>query len=185
MDLRAEPLVLCVPEIEKGRYYSVQLIDMYTFNYGYIGSRTTGNDAGNYMIAGPNWKGETPAGIDKVFRCETEFSFAVFRTQLFEPGRHRQREEGPGRLQGPALSAFLKKPAPPAAPEIKWPKIDKKLAEDRPFDLPELPAPVLPAGGPEEKPLRAQVRQDRHREPASRSTSTSSPRSRRRKWRRA
>jgi len=43
MDLRAEPFVICNPEIEKGRYFSVQLIDMYTFNYGYMGSRTTGN----------------------------------------------------------------------------------------------------------------------------------------------
>jgi hypothetical protein len=33
-DLRAEPIVLCVPDIEKNRYYSVQLTDMYTFNYG-------------------------------------------------------------------------------------------------------------------------------------------------------
>src|SRR5271169_5775046 len=36
-DLRAEPIVLSVPEVEKGRYYAVQLVDMYTFNYGYIG----------------------------------------------------------------------------------------------------------------------------------------------------
>src|SRR5215467_9021435 len=36
MDLRAEPVVLSVPAVEKGRYYSVQLIDLYTFNYGYI-----------------------------------------------------------------------------------------------------------------------------------------------------
>src|SRR5277367_2602650 len=45
MDLRAEPLVLTVPKIEKSRYYVIQLIDMYTFNYGYLGSRSTGNDA--------------------------------------------------------------------------------------------------------------------------------------------
>ena len=62
-DLRAEPLVLCMPKIEKSRYYVVQLVDMYTFNYGYIGSRATGNDAGCYMVAGPDWKGETPLGI--------------------------------------------------------------------------------------------------------------------------
>ena len=43
MDLRAEPYVICNPEIEKGRYFAVQLVDMYTFNYGYIGTRTTGN----------------------------------------------------------------------------------------------------------------------------------------------
>ena len=44
MDLRAEPVVLTVPKIEKERYYSIQLIDAYTFNFDYIGSRTTGND---------------------------------------------------------------------------------------------------------------------------------------------
>ena len=77
-DLRAEPLVLSVPKVEKGRYYSVQLVDLYTFNYGYIGSRATGNDAGSYMIAGPSWKGETPKGVKKVFRCETEFSLVLY-----------------------------------------------------------------------------------------------------------
>src|SRR5271167_4304035 len=61
-DLRAEPLVFCVPEVPKNRYYSVQLTDMYTFNYGYVGSRTTGNDAGCYMLAGPGWTGMTPSG---------------------------------------------------------------------------------------------------------------------------
>ena len=84
MDLRTEPFVLSLPEIEKSRYYSVQLIDMYTFNYGYMGSRTTGNAAGNYMVVGPAWKGRKPEGIAKIFRCETDFSIALFRTQLFD-----------------------------------------------------------------------------------------------------
>src|ERR1700752_3741117 len=68
MDLRAEPMVLTVPPIEKERYFSVQLIDAYTFNFDYIGSRATGNDGGSYLIAGPNWKGELPKGVKKVFR---------------------------------------------------------------------------------------------------------------------
>src|ERR1700722_5536084 len=38
LDLRAEPIVLTVPPIEQERYFSVQLIDLYTFNFGYIGS---------------------------------------------------------------------------------------------------------------------------------------------------
>ena len=63
VDLRAEPVVFCVPEIEKERYYSVQLTDMYAFNYGYVGTRTTGNVAGCYMIAGPQWRGEMPKGV--------------------------------------------------------------------------------------------------------------------------
>ena len=63
LDLRAEPFVLTVPPIEKDRYFSVQLIDWYTFNFDYIGSRTTGNDGGSFLVAGPGWKGETPAGV--------------------------------------------------------------------------------------------------------------------------
>ena len=62
MDLRAEPFVICNPEIETSRYFSVQLVDMYTFNFGYMGSRTTGNRAACNMVAGPGWKGEKPAG---------------------------------------------------------------------------------------------------------------------------
>ena len=85
MDLRVEPVVLCVPAIDKSRYYSVQLTDLYTFNYGYVGTRATGTDAGCYMVTGPRWKGETPAGIAKTFNSETDFSLAIFRTQLFNP----------------------------------------------------------------------------------------------------
>jgi len=83
LDLRGEPMVLTVPVIEKNRYFSVQLIDEYTFNFSYIGSRTTGNNGGSFMVAGPGWKGETPKGITKVIRSETEFVMAGYRTQLF------------------------------------------------------------------------------------------------------
>ena len=126
MDLRAEPLVLCVPKVEKSRYYSVQLVDMYTFNYGYIGSRATGNDAGCYMVAGPSWKGEKPAGIAKVFNSETEFSLAIYRTQLFNPGDIDNVKKVQAGYQVAPLSAFLKKPAPPALPEPKFPKFEEK-----------------------------------------------------------
>src|SRR3954471_22903186 len=85
LDLRAEPIVLSVPAVEKSRYYSVMLCDGNTFNYGYIGSRATGPDPGDYLVAGPDWKGETPAGIKKVFRSTTQFSAVAYRTQLFSP----------------------------------------------------------------------------------------------------
>jgi hypothetical protein len=60
LDLRAKPVVLTVPPVEQGRYFSVQLIDLYTFNFAYIGSRTTGNDGGSFLIAGPGWRGNSP-----------------------------------------------------------------------------------------------------------------------------
>src|SRR5436309_12460444 len=66
-DLRSEPLVLTVPAMEKERYFSVQLIDYYTFNFDYIGTRTSGNEGGSFLLAGPGWKGETPKGVEKCF----------------------------------------------------------------------------------------------------------------------
>src|SRR5436190_22010393 len=50
MDLRAEPMVLSVRAVAKNRNYSVQLIDGNTYNYGLIGSRVQGNDAGDSML---------------------------------------------------------------------------------------------------------------------------------------
>src|SRR6195256_2881818 len=83
LDLRAEPIVLSVPAVEKERYYSVMMCDGNTFNYGYIGTRATGNEAGDYLVAGPDWKGEAPPGIKKVFKSSTQFTVAAYRTQLF------------------------------------------------------------------------------------------------------
>ena len=84
-DLRAEPLVIDVPAVDAGRYYSLQFIDAYTFNFAYVGSRTTGYEAGSYLLAGPRWTGQAPAGIDGVIRCETDFAFVIVRTQLLHP----------------------------------------------------------------------------------------------------
>jgi len=122
MDLRAEPLILTVPAIEKNRYYSIQLVDQYTFNFDYIGSRTTGNDGGKYMVAGPNWNGEKPEGIDKVFKSETEFGIAIYRTQLFDPSDIDNVIKIQNGYKVQTLSEFLGQPAPPAAPEIEFMK---------------------------------------------------------------
>jgi hypothetical protein len=120
MDLRAEPIVLTVPSIEKERYYSIQLIDAYTHNFEYIGSRATGNDAGSFLVAGPGWKGEAPAGVRKVIHAETELVLAVYRTQLFNPGDLDQVKKVQAGYQVQPLSAFLGQPAPPAAPAIDF-----------------------------------------------------------------
>ena len=120
MDLRAEPIVLTVPPIEKGRYFSIQLIDAYTFNFDYIGSRATGNNGGSFLITGPGWKGETPEGVTKAFRSETEFALAVYRTQLFNPADLDNVKKIQAGYKVQPLSAFLGQPAPTAAPAIDF-----------------------------------------------------------------
>jgi hypothetical protein len=111
-DLRSEPYVLTIPEMEKDRYFSVQLIDYYTHNFDYIGSRTTGNNGGKYLIVGPNWKGETPQGISKVIRCETELMIALIRTQLFNPADLEKVKKIQAGYAIQPLSAYLGQPAP-------------------------------------------------------------------------
>jgi hypothetical protein len=120
LDLRAEPIVLTVPAIEKGRYFSIQLIDAYTHNFDYIGSRATGNDGGSFLIAGPKWSGETPKGVKKVIRAETEFVLGAYRTQLFNPGDLDNVKAVQAGYKAEPLSKFLDRPAPPAAPAIEF-----------------------------------------------------------------
>lgn len=120
LDLRAEPLVVTVPPVAGNRYYSIQLIDAYTFNFDYIGSRTTGNGGGSFLVAGPNWHGEAPPGIARVIRCETELAFGLYRTQLLAPDdiEEVRRIQAGYRVQ--PLSAFLGRVAPAAAPAIDF-----------------------------------------------------------------
>ena len=156
LDLRAEPVVISVPAVEKKRYYAVMLNDGNTFNYGYIGSRATGSEAGDYLIAGPRWKGETPAGIKKVFQSTTDFSLAIFRTQLFNAKDMPNVEKIQAGYQVQSLSAFLKQPAAPAAPAIDWPPINKELAKTNFFDYVDLMLQFAPSG-PEEEGIRAKL----------------------------
>lgn len=118
LDLRAEPIVLTVPAIEKERYFSVQLIDLYTQNFDYIGSRATGNEGGSFLIAGPRWKGDAPKGVKKVIRSETELVLAAYRTQLFNPGDLDNVKKVQSGYKVQPLSAFLGQPASGAAPAI-------------------------------------------------------------------
>ena len=122
MDLRAEPLVLTLPPIEKKRYYSVQLIDIYTHNFAYLGTRTTGNQGGNFMIVGPDWKGEKPASVKAVIRSESNIAYALYRTQLFNPKDLQRVQAIQKGYKVGTLSAFLGQPAPAAAAPIDWPK---------------------------------------------------------------
>jgi hypothetical protein len=120
LDLRAEPMVITVPAVEKDRYYAVQFTDGNAYNYGYIGSRATGNEAGSYLVVGPGWKGEKPEGIKEVFQSSTPFALTIFRTQLFNADDMPNVVKVQSGYKAQPLSAFLNQPAPPAAPKIDF-----------------------------------------------------------------
>jgi hypothetical protein len=156
MDLRAEPLVLSVPPVDPKRYYSVMLCDGNTYNYGYIGTRATGSEAGDYMVVAPDWKGATPPGIRKVFRSSTQFSVAVYRTQLFSPDDLDNVKKVQAGYKVQTLSAYLKQPTTTAAATIDFPKIDKELAKTNFFDYLDFALQFAPAEE-NEKEIRAQL----------------------------
>jgi len=156
LDLRAEPMVLSVPAVPKERYYSVMMCDGNTFNYGYIGQRATGPDAGDYMVIGPDWRGETPAGIKKVFHSSTQFSAVAYRTQLFNPKDMPNVVKVQSGYKVQPLSAYLHQPAPAAAPKINFPKINKELMKENFFQYLDFALQFAPAA-PEEKEIRAKL----------------------------
>ncbi|MEI6160255.1 MAG: DUF1254 domain-containing protein, partial [Roseococcus sp.] len=134
LDLRAEPIVLSVPDVPAGRYFSVQICDGNTYNVGYIGSRTTGQGAGSWLVAGPGWQGQAPAGVKGVIRSTTQFALTIFRTQLFSAEDMPNVVAVQRGYRAEPLSAFLRQPAPPAPPAIRWPRINAELAKHHFFD---------------------------------------------------
>jgi hypothetical protein len=119
-DLRTEPLVLTVPPIEQDRYYSLQFVDGYTYNFHYVGSRTTGNGGGKYLLAGPNWKGDKPEGVNEVIRSDTDLAFVLYRTQLLGPSDLDNVKQIQAGYQVTPLSVFLNQPPPAPAPAIDF-----------------------------------------------------------------
>jgi hypothetical protein len=154
MDLRAEPIVLSVPAVDPKRYYSVQLCDGNTYNYGYIGTRATGSEAGDYMVVGPDWKGATPPGIKKVFQSSTQLSIVIFRTQLFNPGDIDNVKKVQAGYKMQPLSGYQKQPTTTAAAAIDFPKIDKELVKTNFFEYLDFALQFAPAQE-NEKEIRA------------------------------
>ncbi|MFM0475727.1 DUF1254 domain-containing protein [Paraburkholderia strydomiana] len=128
LDLRREPWVLSVPPMPDNRYFVFQWIDLFTYNFAYVGSRTTGNEGGHYLFVGPDWHGETPKGIDKVFRSETDFILTLGRTALNGPDDVKAMQAIQKQYRLTPLSSFEHTEAPPPVRKLSFPKWDETKA---------------------------------------------------------
>jgi hypothetical protein len=110
------------------RYYVLQWFDLYTHNFAYIGSRATGGEAGDYLLAGPGWSGETPKGIKQVLRSETQFIGTLTRTSWTGP----EDREGLVAMQRQyrirPLSEYSGDKPPEPAPSYQFPAWDEARA---------------------------------------------------------
>ncbi|AQQ69362.1 hypothetical protein Mag101_03485 [Microbulbifer agarilyticus] len=130
VDLRAEPWVLTLPKIEKDRFYTSQWDDLWGYVLDNPGSVNDGNDGITVLLASPEWKGEKPAGVDRIIRGESDFLGSLTRTQLIESkgGLNKVKEIQQAYKLEP-LSNYLGKAPPKAAPNIDWPSWEEG-AED-------------------------------------------------------
>ena len=81
-DLKKEPVVLVVPPISD-RYYTFEFLDAYTNDYAYLGQRASGTTGGTYLIAGPDWNGQVPEGMTKIW---TPTNLAWFINRILVKG---------------------------------------------------------------------------------------------------
>ena len=128
LDLHAEPMVIGVPEIKDQRYYSVQLVDLYTHNFAYIGARTTGFGKGYYLVVGPKWAGVKPSRISAVLRSEGGFVYSITRTAVRGPADVGNARALQKQFSLVPLSKFLGRPAPKRV-SIEFPPFDQKRAD--------------------------------------------------------
>jgi hypothetical protein len=129
LDLRAEPTVLRVPSI-RDRYYSIQFISGTTDDFAHVGTRATGPDAGTYLIAGPDWRGETPQGVDRVLRSPSRFAIAPVRVAVSGVADLSNAAALQDRFELMPLSKFLNRPAPPPPAPVAWPPFYDPRAGD-------------------------------------------------------
>jgi hypothetical protein len=132
MDLRAEPVVLQVPDVSD-RYYSFMLVDLVTDNFAYVGTRATGTKAGTYVVTGPGWKGHLPQGAVRI-NSPGWLVLGIGRTESRGMDDLAAVKAVQAGYKMMPLSKFTGQASPLAAPKIDFPPLlDAKTATAEQF----------------------------------------------------
>ncbi|HEY2620722.1 MAG TPA: DUF1254 domain-containing protein [Acetobacteraceae bacterium] len=83
IDISHEPIVLSVPDTA-GRYYLLEMLDMWSDVFSVVGARTTGTNAGSFALVAPGWTGPLPQGLQKIV-APTSVFWVLGRTQTNGP----------------------------------------------------------------------------------------------------
>ena len=108
LDLGPEPIILTVPD-SKGRYYLVEIVDMYTNAFAYVGGLATGYKGGKFALVGPGFKGKLPEGVQRI-DCPTRWTLIQPRVHVINPAdlpaaqkvMRRDHGTGPRQVYRPA-----------------------------------------------------------------------------------
>jgi hypothetical protein len=149
-DLTKEPVVLSVPDTQ-GRYYLLQMLDMWMDTFAGVGKRTTGTSAGNFVVVGPHWQGELPQGLQRI-EAPTPFVWVIGRTRTDGPQDYDAVHKVQDGYKVTLLSQWGREPQPITANvdtsvDMETPPVQqvKKMTPDAYFAY---AAELLKANGP-------------------------------------
>jgi hypothetical protein len=135
LDLAKEPIVISVPDTA-GRYYLLPMLDMWTDVFASPGWRTTGTQAGNFLITRSGWSGKVPSGMTQI-TAPTPFVWVIGRTRTDGPTDYDTVHKIQAGYKITPLSGWGEAPAPPVA------KIDAAVDMKTP---PKMQVDTMPAG---------------------------------------
>ena len=122
LDLGPEPIILTAPD-SKGRYYMVEIVDMYTNAFAYVGGMATGYKGGKFALVGPGFKGKLPEGVQRI-NCPTRWTLIQPRIHVINPADLPAAKKVMDGISVQGLAKFTGQPAPKApvydyaAPEV-------------------------------------------------------------------
>jgi hypothetical protein len=122
LDLTKEPMVVSAPDTD-GRYYLLPMLDMWTDVFASPGWRTTGTQAGNFLVTPPGWTGTVPDGINRI-EAPTPYVWIIGRTKTDGPADY----DAVHKIQaGYKITPLSQWGGEPTAPEVKIdPSVDMK-----------------------------------------------------------
>lgn len=129
MDLQQEPIVVTIPDTQ-GRYTVMQALNMWTDDFASVGTRTPQTNAGNYLIAGPDWKGTPPEDVKAVFHSSTRFAWVLVQIAANGSQDYPAINQLQDKIQAIPLSHWGKPYTPPTSVPVD-PNVDLTMT---PFD---------------------------------------------------
>jgi len=129
LDLRREPIVVSVPDVDPPNTYLIQLGDTSTEPLPYISTITTGNRARQIALVGPDFQGLLPADrLDGVITTRGQFVIVLGRVSILDPTDLEPLHKIQAGLRLTLLNEHLGEPVPAEPPSIDFPEWDYEKA---------------------------------------------------------